>query len=201
MSMARPSTPERETFELGVRALLEAGDSAGAAAEIVRELGPELLGYLHAVAPSADQAEEVFSAYCERLVRGLADFRGESSIRTWSYRVTRNLLIDGHRARARARVDQARTGELAQIAERVRSRTATFLRTETKDRLAEVRAGLPEQDRTLLVLRVDRQLPWKQVAAIMLDSPDAAAVAKLRKRFERLIARLRSELKAARSQA
>jgi RNA polymerase sigma-70 factor (ECF subfamily) len=196
--MVKSSASTRSTFEAEVRALLEAGDADGAATKIVRELGPELLGYLHAVAATADEADEVFSAYCERLIRGLANFRSDSSVRTWSYRITRNLLIDGHRARRRGRVDQPLTNELAKIADRVRSQTASYLRTETKDRLAEVRARLPEQDRTLLVLRVDRQLTWREVAAIMFDDPDAAAIAKLRKRFERLITRLRSELKPER---
>jgi len=192
--MSGSSDPRSHSLDDEVRTLLEVGSRGEAAGLIVRELGPELLGYLHAVSSSADEADEVFGAYCERLLRGLASYRGDASVRTWSYRIARNLLIDGRRARLRDRVRQPVTGELAAMADRVRSRTATYLRTETKGRLAEIRAQLPEEDRTLLVLRVDRQLAWKEVAAIMLDAPDRAGVARLRKRFERLVARLRDEL-------
>ena len=186
---------DAKQLEQQLRELIGRGEASAAAGLVVRELGPELLGYLHAVASSADEADEVFSSYCERLLSSLAGFRGDSSIRTWSYRVVRNLLIDGRRARQRKRVRPPLTGELSQIAAEVRSRTAPYLRTGAKHRLAEVRAQLPEEDRTLLVLRVDRQLPWKEVAAIMLDAPaDRADVAQLRKRFERLVLRLRREL-------
>ncbi|MEM9456216.1 MAG: RNA polymerase sigma factor [Myxococcota bacterium] len=183
-------------LEQQARALLEQGDVGAAAEVVVRALGPELLGYLHAVAPSPDEADEVFSGYCERLLGGLANFRGDSTIRTWSYRVIRNLLIGGWRARQRDRVRSPLTGELSRVAAQVRSRTASYLQTEAKDRLTAIREQLPEEDRTLLVLRVDRQLPWKEIAAIMLDDPDRAAVARLRKRFERLVVRLRDQMKA-----
>lgn len=179
-----------------VRAHLEADEPSRAVAEVVKQLGPELLGYLHAVLPSPHDADDVFGLYCERLMVGIERFRGDSSLRTWSYRIVRNIIIDAARSRRRSRVRPALTAEIVGIADHVRSQTATHLRTVVKDRFARMRAELPEEDRTLLVLRIDRRLPWKEVAAVMLDDTDPAAVARLRKRFTRLVARLREQLDA-----
>lgn len=185
-----------DALTASVHARLDDDDRAGAVGNVVKTLGPELLGYLYAVAPSPDDADDIFGLYCERLMHGIEQFRGDSSLRTWSYRIVRNLLIDAARSRQRSRVRRALTAELVQVADRVRSETATHLRTEVKDRFALMRAQLPEQERTLLVLRIDRRLPWKDVAAIMLDEVDGASVARLRKRFARLVARLREQLDA-----
>lgn len=51
--------------------------------------------------------------------------------------------------------------DLADAAEAVRTRTAEYLRTEVKDRIAKLRDSLDPEDRTLLILRVDRKLGWR----------------------------------------
>jgi DNA-directed RNA polymerase specialized sigma24 family protein len=51
--------------------------------------------------------------------------------------------------------------------------------------LALLRAELTDDEQELLTLRIDRELEWEEIAAI-LDATSSA----LRKRFERLIPRL-----------
>ena len=63
--------------------LLRAGDTRGAATLVLRELGPEVLGFLSGVLGDAD-ADEVFSAWSERLWRSLEGFEGRCSLRTWT---------------------------------------------------------------------------------------------------------------------
>jgi RNA polymerase sigma-70 factor (ECF subfamily) len=70
------------------------------------------------------------------------------------------------------------------------------LRTEVKDKVAALRAQLDEEDRTILVLRIDRKLAWQDIARVLADEElsDAEATkrsAALRKRFERIKDRLR----------
>ena len=50
--------------------------------------------------------------------------------------------------------------------------------------------------RTLLVLRVDRRMPWRDIARVMADDGDdlERLSASLRKRFERVKERLRAHL-------
>jgi hypothetical protein len=66
-----------------------------------------------------------------------------------------------------------------------------------EDVYGQIRRALPEEDQTLLVLRVDRDLPWRDIA-VVLSSPDASddeltrKAAALRKQFERVKAQLRA---------
>ena len=65
----------------------------------------------------------------------------------------------------------------------------------------EERAGDPD-DQTLLILRIDRALPWIDIARVMTDEPDepdlSRHAAALRKRFERLKQRIRDQRASAR---
>jgi hypothetical protein len=78
----------------------------------------------------------------------------------------------------------------------VRTRTLPHLRTEIKDEVMRLREQLEQDDRTLLILRIDRRLGWDDIAAIVEpDAPTPERIkqlsATLRKRFERVKARLR----------
>src|SRR5262249_7818148 len=67
-----------------VRSLLAAGKVSGAATLALRELGPEILGFLSGVLGDGD-ADEVFTTFTERLRRSLDGFAGRCSLRAWSY--------------------------------------------------------------------------------------------------------------------
>lgn len=79
---------------------------------------------------------------------------------------------------------------LSQVAERVRSQTLSYLKTARRSAVDALRASLPEDDQRLLVLRVDRDLQWNELAEIFLGHPNADAAelkreaARLRKRFQ-----------------
>jgi RNA polymerase sigma-70 factor (ECF subfamily) len=175
--------------ELEARCLeaLDRGDPAGAATLVVRELGPQLLGYLCSVLRSEADAGEVFSMFSEDLWRGLPGFRRECPLRVWCYRLAwhaaARFLRDPYRGRGR----RLETTELSRLVGEIRS--SVFLgrdqaRQATLDRLRE---GLGPEERTLLVLRVDRGLSWGEVALVLGDERGAPVEEPaLRKRFERL---------------
>jgi len=166
---------------------LDRGDHAGAATLVVREYGPQLLGYLCSVLRSEADAGEVFSMFSEDLWRGLPGFRRECPVRVWCYRLAwhaaARFLRDPYRGRGR----RLETTELSRLVDEVRS--SVFLgrdqaRQATLDRLRE---GLSADERTLLVLRVDRGLAWGEVALVLGDERGVPVEeSALRKRFERL---------------
>ncbi|HEY3819399.1 MAG TPA: sigma-70 family RNA polymerase sigma factor [Polyangiaceae bacterium] len=196
----------RAKLEADARALCQAGDHAGAATLAVKGYGPEIFGFLLAVLHDDVEAGEVFAELAEALWHGLPTFAWESSLRTWSYAIARNILRTRRRDAARQQRHRPRAGEsaLEDVAQEVRTQTLTYLRTETKTRLQALRDALPEEDRMLLVLRVDRQLAWNELARVLAeadgDAPlDDAALAKeaarLRKRFQLVKDRLREQAK------
>jgi RNA polymerase sigma-70 factor, ECF subfamily len=186
-----------EALEPAIRAAC--GNPETAVTLAIRGYGPELLGYLNAMLRDPAAADDVFSGVCEKLWRGLPAFGWESSFRTWAYTVTRNACVSFLRG-ARKSPSSPGNASLDAIVAEVRTKTATFLRTDTKDRLAEVRDTLEPDDQTLLILRIDRKLPWRDIARVFEPEPatDAALdrrAAALRKRLERLKVELRERIK------
>lgn len=129
----------------------------------------------------------------EQLWKGLPKFRWQSSLRTWAYALARHAALDHAKLAGRRRAVLVTADEqqhLSQVAERVRSQTQSYLKTARRSAVDALRASLPEDDQRLLVLRVDRDLQWNELAEIFLDDPNADAAelkkeaARLRKRFQ-----------------
>lgn len=187
---------ERERMETELRAHAEAGRWPEAATLLVRGHGPELFRFLFvALGEDEGEAADVFSDLTYAIWRGLPSFAWESSARTWAYAIARKLVLVRRRNAARSRKRTAEGADLEAIAENVRSQTASFLRTETKSRIEALRAALPEEDKLLLLLRVDRKLEWADIARIFAEGTDEASLvkesARLRKRYQVVKDRLR----------
>jgi RNA polymerase sigma-70 factor (ECF subfamily) len=194
---------EREAFEKDVRERCGQGAHDRAAEAVIRGYGPEVLAFLAAQHRRDEDADDVFAVWSERVYRGLPAFAWECSLRTWVYVLARNasrtFLRDAQR-RGRREVPMDPDASVAsRVAYAVRTATRPYLQTEVKDKLAEIRESLPEEDRALLVLRLDRGLAWNELARVMLEGegegakPAAEPVtdavlkresARLRKRFQ-----------------
>jgi len=174
------------TAEDRAGALLEAGDARGAAEAIVRDHGPQILGYLASILRNDADAADVFSQFTEDLWRGLPGFRGECPIRVWAYRLAWHAAARHLRDPYRARGRRLETTELSRIAEEVRSSVLLGRREARQRSIDKLRARLAPEEQTLLVLRLDRGLSWREVATVIAEDGAAADETALRKRFERL---------------
>jgi RNA polymerase sigma-70 factor (ECF subfamily) len=197
----------RERLERDVRALCQRADYPSAVTMALRGYGPELLTFLHAVHPCETDATDAFADLSEILWRKLPGFAWESSLRTWCYGIARNISRVLRRNAGRRRRREAPVGDsaLENVAERVRTETLAHLRTQTKTRLQSLRDALPEEDRTLLILRVDRALEWNDLARVLSGRGNGVAplgdadvkreAARLRKRFQLVKEKLRDMAK------
>jgi RNA polymerase sigma-70 factor (ECF subfamily) len=173
-----------------IAGLLAAADLRGAATLSIEGYGPEVLGFLVVLLRNEDDASEVFALATEDLWAGLGRFEGRCSLRTWFYTLARNAASRLRRSAERRAAGRKVSLEfVADLAERVRSQTLPHLRTDVKDRVASIRDSLPEDDRALLVLRVDRDMSWTDVARIYAEDDAseeelARVAARLRKRFQ-----------------
>lgn len=77
----------------------------------------------------------------------------------------------------------------SRIAASIRS-PESRLATTSHDRLARLRSALDPEERTLLVLRLDRELSWNEVAEVLSSEGEPLDSAAVRKRFERVKAKL-----------
>jgi RNA polymerase sigma-70 factor (ECF subfamily) len=90
----------------------------------------------------------------------------------------------------RRRGRRLHTSEASAIAQRVSGELSRQARLEQSDRLSQLREALTPDERALLVLKVDRELTWREIAEVVsTKKPLDEAV--LRKRFERLTEKLR----------
>lgn len=169
----------------------------GAAAKLALEVyGDEIYRFVHSLSEASEDADEVFARFCERFWRGLPGFEWRSSLRTWLYVLARNeyrrYRADGFSRRA---CDLSQAPEWLQDAQRQRTETAPFRRTDVKDAFARLRDALNEEDRVILSLRLDHNMSWQEIAAILCDDSSKTAqtrmAARARKRFERIKQRLR----------
>jgi RNA polymerase sigma-70 factor (ECF subfamily) len=184
----------REHIEANVRAAFDEGDLSGAAQQIVRDYGPELLGFLISRTRDEAEANEVFAVFCEDLWRGLAGFEWRSTARAWAYALARHAHVRYGLAKNRRQhrdVPLSRTPELETVAQQVRTTTAVYRQTEVKNQIRMLREQLPLEDQTILILRIDKELSWRDVATIM-SGPDETPspediereAARMRKRFQ-----------------
>ncbi len=181
-----------------VLALRDGGKLDEAFALTLTTFGDEIGGFLSARLLDANRAADAFALFAEDTWRGLSGFRGEASLRTWLYVIARRAALRVVRERARAARDLplSHAGVVERMAAEVASATTRWRRTDVKDRMHALRAQLSDEERELLVLRIDRALSWEEIAsALELDGGDATArkrqCASLRKRFERLKDRIR----------
>ena len=193
--------PGQDATEAEVRRAFEQDDHARAASLIVQHYGPDVLGFLCARLESRARGAEVFSMFTEDLWTGLPGFRWECSARGWTYALARNaahryLLEEGMR---RKRTVQWDTGDWLQQPAREQTRTQPYMQTPIKDRVRALRSRLPPEDQSLLLLRIGRKLPWRELA-VAFSNPEEPPLsdaqleresARLRKRFSLATARLK----------
>jgi RNA polymerase sigma-70 factor (ECF subfamily) len=184
-------------LEESIASLRRDGDLRGAATAALEGYGPELYGFLVAMLRNETDAREVFAQTCEDLWIGLERFEGRCSMRTWLYALARHAAARLRRSPDRRPGRHVTPSALDAIAERVRTATERHLQTEAKDQLHAIRDSLDEEERSLLVLRVDRNMAWLDIARVF-SSPDAPQdaltreSARLRKQFQSIKEKIRA---------
>jgi RNA polymerase sigma-70 factor (ECF subfamily) len=164
--------------EIAARGAWERKDYPTAATMVIEAYGAELYSFLLArFTRGSGQADDVFADFAEDFWRSLPTFAWRCSARAWCYKLARSAA-SRHRRSPHERVDRRMPLSAARSVEEVvlRARTSThpYLRTDVKDQVQKLRDKLTPEERDLLILRIDRDLSWRDVAYAML-SPDEAA--------------------------
>ncbi len=185
-----------DPVDLDVRSALAAGDRDRATELALRAYGRELIAWLCSIFPGEGDAQDAFSRLSEELWQSLTRYDGRCSVRTWCYMLARQAA-----GRVRAAPDRKREELVTSVPSIAHAVTHVWNTTRVQaqreeDVYAKIRGELEEDDQTLLVLRVDRDLAFRDIAMVMLG--DAAGedeltrkAAALRKQFERIKDQLR----------
>lgn len=183
--------------ETAIRAACEAGQFDVAMTLAFDRYADELFGFLRGLSQDPVQADDAFGATCERIWRGIQQFRWECTFRAWAFQIARNEFMRSTRevGRARRSVPISDVPSVQRIVDRVRSATPVYQRDEVKDRFLLACKQLSPEDHMLLGLRIEQQLSWMEIARVLTAAelePSAKEIAALRKRFERLKAKIRT---------
>ena len=185
-----------DEIESAIRRLCEAGEYDRAATRAIEAHGTELWRFIAGRIRNEADARDVFSIFCEDLWRGLPGFAWRCSLRGWAYTIARHSELR-YAASAFCRRDRIVPLSDGHVLPGPGSSTPAYQRTDVKNRFREIRSRLEEEDQLILILRVDRNLGWRDIVHI-LAGPDAAPTtdlerreARLRKRFQLIKERLR----------
>jgi RNA polymerase sigma-70 factor (ECF subfamily) len=165
-------------------ARFRAGD-ARAFEEIVRrhsESVKRLVGrYVRSEADAKDVAQEAFT----RAFQGLPTFRGESSFRTWLYRIAVNVALDHIRGNPHRELEP-----IEDVAVFTHSlQTSRLVAAEVWQKVSQRLDALPPKQRLVFELRMFHDLSFGEVATLAECSEDSAKV-----NFHYAIKRLRDLL-------
>ena len=145
-----------------------------------------------------DLAQEVFM----KIDKGLKDFKGQSSLSTWVYRIATNAALDMLKSRAlreskdkislNAHLEEAETEDTGILVEEPSlSAEREAVRNEMNECIREFVNKLPDNYRTVIILSEIKDLKNQEVADILGINLDAVKI-----RLHRARARLKAEFEA-----
>jgi RNA polymerase sigma-70 factor, ECF subfamily len=159
----------------GDRSLMERvhADDRSALDELLRRHWAPLVAYAERLLPSRDDAEDVVQETMLRLWHTRGDWTPTERLRSFLYRITRNLAIN-ERRRGRVR-DRYRDDPANQPAARPDSPLQLLERQEIRDAFAHALDTLPPRRREVFVLGWYHGHSYREIAEIMDISPQTVA--------------------------
>jgi RNA polymerase sigma-70 factor (ECF subfamily) len=114
---------------------------------------------------ASDLAQDVFL----RAYRGLKNFRGQSSVATWLYRIAVNVCLN----RVTAKGPQTESIDESQFVDASESASDAMLKQERAARVRDAIAQLPPKQRSTLILRMYHEMSHQEIADALGSSVGA----------------------------
>lgn len=144
------------------------GEDAAMAFLVDRWKGP-LVRFFNRSLHSLADAEELSQITFLKLYRAAERYQPTAKFSTYLFTIARRVLLDEHKRRTRHPVDAVDPVEL-----RAKAEPANKIRiSELEESLEQCLSKLPENQRTAILLRVQRELAYEEIAAIMKASEGA----------------------------
>jgi len=168
---------------------------------IYEEFYPKILHYLKRMVGDND-AEDVAQEVFDKISRNLDDFKGESKISTWIYRIATNAALDklkslpykrstaGPLAPLPVEIIDMKKDATATIKNKPQSPDQKLIRNEMSECIREFVDNLPADYRTIIILNELEGFTNKEIADILQVSLDTAKIrlhrarTRLKKRLE-----------------
>lgn len=132
--------------------------------EIVQKYSEPLYWHVRNLVGSHEDSDDLLQEIFIKVWKALPEFRGESSVSTWLWRIATNEALSFLRKKqVRAAL---RFESLDAEAERVIDNDPWFDGDEAQRRLAKAVAALPAKQRAVFCMRYFEELPYEQISDI-----------------------------------
>ena len=171
--MLENSWPDRsdDIDDKALTAAARAGDQV-AFESLVRRHGPALYRYARRMTGDTDAVNDIVQETFVAAWRQIANFRAESSVRTWLFAICARKVVDSHRVKKAIPIDD-RLIEPAS-SDRGSDPFAAASNTAFLEAMELALGELPPRQRAVWLLREVEQLTFPQIATILNLSPDGA---------------------------
>ncbi len=180
--------PPREPVEdpALVRRFCDDGDRE-AAAELLGKYERALYNYLWQMLRHTQDCEDAIQNTFAKALRALPRYREQSHFKSWLFRIGHNEAIDAIRRRKRTVADEAPEEHAAAdpLARQVPTASEELERGERTDALREAVTKLPDAEREVLLLRLQGDVPFKEIAKVT-GSPLGTVLARMHNAKKRL---------------
>lgn len=140
--------------------------------ELVRRHGPSLYRYARQMTRDADAVKDIVQETFVAAWRQIANFRGESSVRTWFFSICARKVVDSHRVKRAIPIDDRLIEPVSQEPES--NPFAVASNTAFLEAMEAALAELPPRQRAVWTLREVEQLTFPQIGTILDMSADGA---------------------------
>ncbi len=159
---------------------VKAGDES-AFAYLVQKYRRPMVGFMYRMSHNAAAAEDLAQEVFLRVYRSRTSYEASAKFTTWLYRIATNLAVNHARDTRNERPDKMasldepdeETGTTMDVADSSLTVEQNILRRE---RMAAIRAkvhGLPERQRTAVLMHKYQQMDYKQIAEVLKLSESA----------------------------
>lgn len=131
---------------------------------LVEQYSEPLYWHIRQIVGSHEDADDILQDAFVKIWRALPDFRGESSVSTWMWRIATNEAMSFLR-RKRVRAALQFSSISAEV-ERSVDGDPYFNGDEAERKLVKAIAKLPDKQRAVFCMRYYQELPYEQIAEI-----------------------------------
>ncbi|MGE5174105.1 MAG: RNA polymerase sigma factor [Betaproteobacteria bacterium] len=147
----------------------EAGDRE-AFDDLVRKYQKSLYAMIYRMVGNQEDASDLIQKAFVKAFIGLKSFERRATFKTWLYQIAINLAKNVYRDRAR--IEQVSIDDV--VIKRNPRTIESLIIKENKQLLRQALAGLPEKQRLTLMLRVQSEKKFEEIAEIMKCSVGTA---------------------------
>ncbi len=150
---------------------------------LVRSYWKDVWHFAFLLTKKYDVADDIAQETFIRAFRSLHSFRGESTVKTWLLKISRNLAVNHKRSSFFRKIVLLNTEEYGLSV--APSAEAAYWETQFADEIWELVLRLPVKQREVILLNAHYQMPLGEIAA-MLGLPEGTVKSRLHRARRRL---------------